>query len=352
LDNRAARFAASRLPAGGLVVPIFFDTGGNLACSQLDLARAILSAVENGAHVINISGGQFVGECAAEADLAAALAACEEQRVLVIAAAGNHGCDCSHVPACVRTVLAVGAVGRDGRPLAAGNWRPAYATHGVIAPGEAIIGAEPGGGIAARTGTSFATAIASGTAARMLAERRTSNGASDPLAVRAALAGTVIGGDRRDSQPRTPVTWRSSVHPNQTGNRGRAIMTLSDNEHSSGISDNKQSIPMPPNDERGRAIGPSEVSASDVTASCAGEQCGCGGAPKDCGCGCGGAKKAAASAPPLVYALGQIGYDFGSVARRDSIAQFNRGGGRKTTKRWLNICGAPAKRMSNGWSGC
>ena len=315
----------------GLIVPIFSDAGQGLACSQLDLARAILSAVDNGAHIINISGGQFVTECAVEADLASALAACEERRVLVIAAAGNDGCDCNHVPACISTVLAVGAIGLDGQPLTAGNWGLAYAMHGVIAPGEKIIGAKPGGGVATRTGTSFATAIASGMAARMLGVSRTNGGANDPLTVRARLAGTVIGGDRRDAQPRAPATWRPPIHPNQTGNRGRAIMNLSGNEHPSGgfSIDNTQGIPLPPEGERGRAIGLSEVlpstSESDVTASCAEGQCGCGGTPKDCGCGCGGAKKAAAVPPQLVYALGQIGYDFGSVTRRDSIAQFNKG---------------------------
>jgi cyanobactin maturation PatA/PatG family protease len=51
--------------------------------------------------------------------------------------------------------------------------------------------------------------------------------------------------------------------------------------------------------------------------------CGCGGKEKagaasgDCGCGCGGAKKK----PQLVYALGTLGLDFGTEARRDSLLQ-------------------------------
>ena len=46
--------------------------------------------------------------------------------------------------------------------------------------------------------------------------------------------------------------------------------------------------------------------------------CGCGGAKKD-DCGCGGGPKPALQ---RVFALGQIGYDFGTEARRDSIKQF------------------------------
>lgn len=62
---------------------------------------------------------------------------------------------------------------------------------------------------------------------------------------------------------------------------------------------------------------PRAVAEMAVTASCG---------DKDCGCGCGGAKSSAAeNRPQLVYALGQIGFDFGTESRRDSVAQFMRG---------------------------
>src|SRR5262245_14988813 len=45
----------------GLIVPIFEDgPADSLApCSQIDLARAIKRAVQAGAHIVNISGGEF-----------------------------------------------------------------------------------------------------------------------------------------------------------------------------------------------------------------------------------------------------------------------------------------------------
>ena len=45
----------------GVLLPIFRSVGEQSfqPCSQLDLARAITQAVQQGAHVINISGGQF-----------------------------------------------------------------------------------------------------------------------------------------------------------------------------------------------------------------------------------------------------------------------------------------------------
>ena len=52
--------------------------------------------------------------------------------------------------------------------------------------------------------------------------------------------------------------------------------------------------------------------------------CGSGGTegPRAaCDCGCGGKCGANRSAPPLVFALGTLDYDFGSDARRDSLVQ-------------------------------
>ena len=56
---------------------------------------------------------------------------CEDNNVLVVAAAGNDGCACLHVPAAVPSVLAVGA---DGKPLETSNWGEAYRSNGILAP--------------------------------------------------------------------------------------------------------------------------------------------------------------------------------------------------------------------------
>ncbi len=77
----------------GLIAPIFSDSGSGLTCSQLDLARAILLAVEHGAHIINISGGQLTPSGLAEPMLAQAVETCLRRNVLIVAAAGNDGCD-------------------------------------------------------------------------------------------------------------------------------------------------------------------------------------------------------------------------------------------------------------------
>lgn len=170
----------------GLVLPVFTDAGEGRV-PQLDLARAVERAVQEGAHIINISGGEAGTDAQPDPMLERALRLCDENGVLVVAAVGNDGCDCAQVPASVPTVLAVGAAGPDGEPLDISNWGSAYATHGVLAPGSDIEGAAPGGGGAALTGSSFATPLVAGVAALLVAAQVRAGRPPDPRAARRAL---------------------------------------------------------------------------------------------------------------------------------------------------------------------
>ncbi|RGD57187.1 peptidase S8 [Kitasatospora xanthocidica] len=170
----------------GLILPVFPDAGEGRV-PQLDLARAVERAVQEGAHVINISGGEAGQDVQPDPVLERALRLCEESGVLVVAAVGNDGCDCAQVPAAVPTVLAVGAAGPDGEPLDLSNWGSAYADHSVLAPGSDIEGAAPGGGTAALTGSSFATPLVSGVAALLVAARLRAGLPPDPRAAGQAL---------------------------------------------------------------------------------------------------------------------------------------------------------------------
>jgi cyanobactin maturation PatA/PatG family protease len=175
----------------GLILPVFRDVqDGEGRLSQLDLARAIEQAVQEGAQIINVSGGERSPNGQADATLQHALRLCEQSNVLVVAATGNDGCACLHVPAALPSVLAVGAHGKNGKPLPTSNWGDAYRSNGVLAPGEQILGAIPGGGTASLTGSSFATPLVAGVAALLLSIQRRTEHRIDPRAVADAILQT------------------------------------------------------------------------------------------------------------------------------------------------------------------
>ena len=174
----------------GLIIPVFSDD--RLRLSQLDLSRAIEQAVNSGAHIINISGGQLTDLGEAEDWLEKAVNLCKSNNVLIVAAAGNDGCECLHVPAAVPSVLAVGAMNAQGQPIESSNWGKTYQNQGILASGENILGAKPGGGTVRMSGTSFATPIVSGVAALLLSLQLQRGEVPDPQKVRAAILNSAL----------------------------------------------------------------------------------------------------------------------------------------------------------------
>lgn len=177
----------------GIVVPVFSQNpdGSLAACSQTDLARAIFQAMAAGANIINISSGELTSAGAVVDFLEDAVRQAVESNVLVVAAVGNDGCECLHVPATLPGVLAVGGTDTGGVPLAVSNWGGPLAEQGIMAPGKSIVGAVPGGK-AALTGTSFSTALTSGVAALLMSLQTEKGGAFDAAAVRKAILESVV----------------------------------------------------------------------------------------------------------------------------------------------------------------
>jgi cyanobactin maturation PatA/PatG family protease len=203
----------------GLILPIFRD-GPEGGIPQLDLARATERAVQEGAHVINVSGGKRVSDGSAGSMLERVLRLCDDNGVLVVAAVGDDGCDCLQVPAAVPSVLAVGATGIDGRPLELNNWGGAYRANGVLAPGQDIGGAAPGGGRQMLTGSSFATPVVSGVAALLVAAQLQQGREADPRTARSAILGTA------SSSPCTPSDAPECRRPLVGGLNARGAFDL------------------------------------------------------------------------------------------------------------------------------
>jgi hypothetical protein len=295
----------------GVILPIFgsADPVAPLSCSQVDLARAILQAVQQGVRLINVSSGQFSPSGAAHPLLAGAVAECARQGILIVAAVGNEGCECLHVPAALEAVLAVGAMDGRGEPLASSNWGGPYQRQGILAPGQDLPGAQPGGGVVRQSGTSFATALVTGVAALLLSLQRRRGQEPDTRAVREALLRSAVGCAARPAADcRRLLAGRLNVN-------GAVNYLFGGGPAMSEAGNEATGSPGPQAASAGVSHKPEAPATGLPGPSCPADAVVPSGAPAG-GCGCQGG-----GPPPLVYALGQIGYDFASEARLDSFVQ-------------------------------
>ncbi len=142
-----------------------------------DVANAIRYAVDNGAHIINMSFGKSYSPQKAVVDEAVAYAV--ERGVLLVHAAGNSGEDIDQADNFPnRTFLdgtvssgwiEVGASQSDRGELAAGFSNYGRANVDLFAPGAGVMSLKPGGGTQTANGTSFASPIVAGVAALVMA---------------------------------------------------------------------------------------------------------------------------------------------------------------------------------------
>ncbi len=309
----------------GLIVPVFRDVVGRspVPCSQIDLARAINQAVVAGADIINISGGEFSPTGTAHPILTDAIRNCDRSGVLIVAAAGNQGCDCLHIPAALPAVLPVGAMDAAGHPLDFSNWGREYRARGVLAPGDRIAGAVPGGGVRAESGTSYATPVVTGIVALLMSLHLIRNGTRlDSKRVRDAILRTAV---NCDQQPTADCLRLLGGRLNITGAKAilfPGVQPMTEGQPSPEPIQAEAGIPAPKSDQN-IAAGEAAFSATPVFRSPTPPvQRGLMPSGPGGGCGCGnGGNDGTRQAPQLVYALGHLGFDFGTEARRDGFVQ-------------------------------
>lgn len=315
----------------GLIVPVFRDgPGGSVApCSQIDLARAITQAVGAGAHVINISGGELTPSDKPEPQLASALQLCLDEGVLVVAAAGNDSCACLQMPASAPSVLVVGAMDDGGNPLPFSNWGEVYQNKGLLAPGKNIIGAMPGKGTEARSGTSFATSIVSGLIGLFLSLQQQRNQKTDPYLIAATMLDSADGCEAGPaSECRQLLSGRLNLVTTRKRLKGD-LVKMAENallpeqaETGAGQTERSNEPPVPPTT---RAIAPAasqspagappSIDGASASLPAAENPSSSGALPAECeSCG-------DATAPGLGYVLGRVGYDFANDSRRDWFGQ-------------------------------
>ena len=169
-----------------------FNADGSANLS--DIVRAIYFAVDHGARVINMSFDIEIPS----AQLRNAIDYANENRVICVAAAGNDGEQEIVYPAILSKVIGVGSTDNSDQRSSFSN----YGTNSVFmaAPGEGLITTFPGSNYAGVWGTSFSTALVSGTVAALvqLDPELEYSDAADALSAGVNIPNQQLGRDRLD----------------------------------------------------------------------------------------------------------------------------------------------------------
>jgi thermitase len=155
-------------PKVGLMILKYYDSKGSDVNNLINTVKAIDYAVNMNCNIINYSGGGV----APSADEKAAIERAMKKGILFVAAAGNERSNSDirkYYPADygLPNILSVTAIDRFQNVLPSSNY--GEKTVDVAAPGNDIISTLPGGQYGFMTGTSQATAFATGVAALVMA---------------------------------------------------------------------------------------------------------------------------------------------------------------------------------------
>jgi cyanobactin maturation PatA/PatG family protease len=181
---------------GVIIVPLNEAGDPDEFLSPLNLARAFDLAHDLGADIIHCAACVPTQTDAPHELLARTVQRCLDDNILIVAPAGNNAGECRCIPAVLPGTLAVGALKDTGQPFKFSNWGGNYSIDGIMAPGEKILGAQPGTEQPVREmGTSVAAPIVTGIAALLMSRQLQVGRQIDATAIRTALLNTARGCD-------------------------------------------------------------------------------------------------------------------------------------------------------------
>jgi cyanobactin maturation PatA/PatG family protease len=308
--------------------------------SVLNLARAFELALDLGANIIHCAACRPTQTGEGEDLLTQAVKKCQDNNILIVAPAGNNKGECWCIPAVLPGTLAVGAMKDEGKPFKFSNWGGNYQIDGIMAPGENILGAQPATEEPKRLkGTSMAAPVMTGICSLLMSLQLQQGKPLDAEAIRAALLNTAIpcnpdeveeperclrgnvnlphAIDLLFGQPSVTISFtgdgvsrvESAGYSIEAGSREQGAGSREQGAGGAGeaggeyINTNLQDISI--TDSPTATISNSEAL---VTASGTVESHTSSVTPSTAHSG-------------IIYALGTLGYDFGSEARRDSFKQ-------------------------------
>ncbi|HEY9811658.1 MAG TPA: PatA/PatG family cyanobactin maturation protease [Halomicronema sp.] len=325
-------------------IPI--ETDGENLINPLYLAHAFNKAIELGANIIHCAACHPTNSGIAHDFLERAVRQAQENNILVVAPGGNNKGECFCIPAVLENVLTVGAYKDNGQPAKFSNFGGEYQSQGILAPGENILGAQPGTDEPIRKrGTSCAAPIITGLAALLMSVQLQRSGIVDAEAVRAALVNSAIPCDPEEvEEPERCLRGKVNIPgafqlltgepliafgPSGSGEAESSVSNVEAGSSTFRLPINTVSEPVPEAAEFLPAVSVVDISSqpqfvapssltmveANATSTIANNSATVSSAGPT-------SEGITASIPSnLVYALGTLGYDFGSEARRDTFKQ-------------------------------
>ena len=256
-------------------IPLFETATSDESLSPLNMAHAFNLALELGVNIIHCAACHPTQTGFAHEMIQKAVKQCQDNNILIVAPSGNNKGEWFCAPAILPNVLAVGMMKDNGQPANYSNWGGQYQEQGILAPGENILAAEPGSDEPVRQeGTSLSAPLMTGLAALMMSLQLQRGEQPNAEAVRMAFLNSAIPCDRNEvEEPERCLVGKLNIPGAYQLVTGKPLSNI---QPHTGISS------------------PSLVTPSSVTPS---------------------------AVSNLVYALGSLGYDFGTEARRDTFKQ-------------------------------
>lgn len=321
-------------------IPIAYR--GEDAVNPLNLCRAINTAIEQGVNIIHCAVCHPTQSGLAHEFVDKAIRQAQGHNILIVAPGGNDQGECWCVPAVLDDVLVVGAMKDTGEPFKFSNFGGKYTRQGILAPGENILGAQPGTDEPIRKqGTSCAAPIVTGVAALLMSLQLQRGSVPDGEAVRAALLNSAIPCDGDEiEEPERCLGGKiniSGAYELLTGESLLAEKMTAEIDHDSleftgalipaevpvQVQEKREEV----SENGGMVAGKSDSKFSSESVESVIEQ-----AAVSVSAGSLNRTQITANnyitssqRSPLVYALGTLGYDFGTEARRDTFKQWMPG---------------------------
>jgi cyanobactin maturation PatA/PatG family protease len=309
-------------------IPLFETPTTDESLSPLNLAHAFNLALELGVNIIHCAACHPTQTGFAHEMIQKAVKQCQDNNILIVAPSGNNKGEWFCAPAILPNVLAVGMMKDNEQPANYSNWGGQYQGQGILAPGENIVAALPGTDESARQeGTSLAAPLMTGISALLMSLQLQRGEKPNAETVRQAILNSAIPCDPKEvEEPERCLVGKLNI----PGAYQLLTGQLLPNIQASAVVLPQVVLPqitVPPNsnsfpDSSESAVISAFQSLNEVDNSAPTRLVTASATITDISpVPLSPANITPSAVSNTVYALGSLGYDFGSEARRDTFKQ-------------------------------